>query len=39
VISLRLRKGSGEKLTPPERGLAYQARKAYRSFRYGTDRA
>ena len=39
VISLRLRKGSGEKLTPPERNLAYQARKAYRSFRYGTDRA
>lgn len=39
VISLRLRKGSGEKLTPPERNLAFHARKAYRSFRYGTDRA
>ena len=32
------RKASGEKLTPPERNLAYLARKAYRSFRFGTER-
>jgi hypothetical protein len=38
LLSLRQRKSSGEKLTPPERNLAYLARKAYRSFRFGTDR-
>jgi len=38
LLSLRQRKDSGEKLTPPERNLAYLARKAYRSFRFGTDR-
>ena len=38
LLSLRQRKNSGEKLTPPERNLAYIARKAYRSFRFGTER-
>ena len=38
LLSLMTRKGSGEKLTPPERNLAYVARKAYRSFRFGTER-
>ena len=38
LLSLRQRKSSGEKLTPPERNLAYLARKAYRSFRFGPDR-
>jgi hypothetical protein len=38
LLSLRQRKSSGEKLTPPERNLAYIARKAYRSFRFGTER-
>jgi hypothetical protein len=38
LLSLRTRKPSGEKLTPPEKGLAYTARKAYRSFRFGTER-
>ena len=38
LLSLRTRKASGEMITPPERNLAYLARKAYRSFRYGTDR-
>ncbi|HET8949425.1 MAG TPA: hypothetical protein VFN44_02910 [Solirubrobacteraceae bacterium] len=38
LLSLRQRKSSGEKLTPPERNLAYLARKAYRSFRFGTER-
>ena len=38
LLSLRQRKASGEKLTPPERNLAYVARKAYRSFRFGTAR-
>ena len=38
LLSLRQRKGSGEKLTPPERNLAYLARKTYRSFRFGIDR-
>jgi hypothetical protein len=38
LLSLRTRKGSGKKLTPPERGLAYTARKTYRSFRFGTER-
>ena len=38
LLSLRQRKNSGAKLTPPERNLAYLARKAYRSFRFGPDR-
>ena len=38
LLSLRVRKASGEKLTPRERNLAYLARKAYRSFRFGTER-
>jgi len=38
VLSLRTRKASGEKLTPPERKLANVGRKAYRSFRFGTER-
>ena len=38
LLSLRQRKDSGAKLTPPERNLAYVARKAYRSFRFGTAR-
>jgi hypothetical protein len=38
LLSLRQRKDSGAKLTPPERNLAYLARKTYRSFRFGTDR-
>ena len=38
LLSLRQRKDSGEKLTPRERNLAYVARKAYRSFRFGTAR-
>ena len=38
LLSLRQRKASGEKLTPPERNLAYLARKAYRSYRFGPDR-
>jgi len=38
LLSLRNRKASGEKLSPPEKGLAYTARKAYRSFRFGTER-
>jgi hypothetical protein len=38
LLSLRQRKSSSEKLTPPERNLAYLARKAYRSFRFGTER-
>lgn len=38
LLSLRQRKRSGEKLTPRERNLAYLARKAYRSFRFGTER-
>jgi len=38
LLSLRQRKDSGAKLTPPERNLAYLARKAYRSFRFGTGR-
>jgi hypothetical protein len=38
LLSLRQRKASGEKLTPPERNLAYLARRAYRSFRFGTER-
>ena len=37
-LSLRNRKASGGKLTPPEKNLAYVARKAYRSFRFGTER-
>ena len=38
LLSLRQRKSSGEKLTPPERNLSYLARRAYRSFRFGTAR-
>ena len=38
LLSLRNRKASGEKLVPAEKGLAYTARKAYRSFRFGTER-
>jgi len=38
LLSLRQRKDSGAKLTPPERNLAYLARKTYRSFRFGTER-
>jgi hypothetical protein len=38
LLSLRQQKSSGAKLTPPERNLAYVARKAYRSFRFGTER-
>ena len=38
LLSLRTRKASGEKLTPAEKGLAYKARKAYRSFRFGSER-
>lgn len=38
LLSLRQRKASGAKLAPPERNLAYLARKAYRSFRFGTQR-
>jgi len=38
LLSLSLRSPGGRKLTPPERNLAYLARKAYRSFRFGTDR-
>jgi hypothetical protein len=38
LLSLRQRKASGEKLTPPERNLSYVTRKAYRSFRFGTER-
>ena len=38
LLSLRTRKASGEKLTPRERNLAFVARKAYRSFRFGTER-
>ena len=38
LLSLRNHKASGEKLAPAEKGLAYIARKAYRSFRFGTER-
>ena len=38
LLSLRNTKATGEKLAPPEKGLAYTARKAYRSFRFGTER-
>lgn len=38
LLSLSLRSPGGRKLTPPERNLAYLARKTYRSFRFGTDR-
>jgi hypothetical protein len=38
LLSLRTRKSSAEKLTPRERNLAFVARKAYRSFRFGTER-
>ena len=38
LLSLRQRKASRAKLTPRERNLAYLARKAYRSFRFGTER-
>jgi hypothetical protein len=38
LLSLRTRKAGGAKLTPAEKGLAYTARKAYRSFRFGTKR-
>jgi hypothetical protein len=38
LLSLRQRKASGEKLTSRERNLAYVTRKAYRSFRFGTER-
>jgi hypothetical protein len=38
LLSLRQRKAGGEKLTPPERKLAFTSRKAYRSFRFGSER-
>jgi hypothetical protein len=38
TLSLRQRRAGGGKLTPAERGLAFTARKAYRSFRFGTER-
>jgi hypothetical protein len=38
TLSLRQHKPGGAKFTPAERGLAFTARKAYRSFRFGTKR-
>jgi hypothetical protein len=38
LLSMTLESPGGRKLTPPERNLAYLARKAYRSFRFGTER-
>jgi hypothetical protein len=38
LLSMTLRSPGGRKLTPPERNLAYLTRKAYRSFRFGTER-
>jgi hypothetical protein len=38
LLSLTLRSPGGRKLAPPERNLAFLARKAYRSFRFGTER-
>jgi hypothetical protein len=38
TLSLRQVKPGGAKLTKGERNLAYLSRKAYRSFRFGTER-
>ena len=39
LLSLRAdARPAGAKLTPRERNLAYLSRKAYRSFRFGTER-
>lgn len=38
TLSLRQVKRGGAKFTAPERNLAYLSRKAYRSFRFGTER-
>jgi hypothetical protein len=38
TLSLRQVKAGGAKFTKPERNLAYLSRKAYRSFRFGTER-
>jgi hypothetical protein len=38
TLSLRQTKPGGAKFTRGERNLAYLSRKAYRSFRFGTER-
>ncbi len=38
TLSLRQTKPGGKKLNRGERNLAYLSRKAYRSFRFGTER-
>ncbi len=38
TLSLRQTKPGGAKFTKGERNLAYLSRKAYRSFRFGTER-
>jgi hypothetical protein len=38
TLSLRQTKPGGARFTKGERNLAYLSRKAYRSFRFGTDR-
>jgi hypothetical protein len=38
TLSLRQVKPGGAKLTSGERNLAFLSRKAYRSFRFGTER-
>jgi hypothetical protein len=38
VLSLRQSKAGGAKLTKPQKALAAISRKAYRSFRFGTER-